>query len=154
MAAWFVLQVLAVPIGVFVLGWACHAILLSKSRRSAVKLLGHYLSVLVLAYLGLPIPLATLNLLPVGQQTNIWHGRVVACERPPLDGTSIPATLLVVRSPEIGPLLRLRVSQFDYVFADRAKDVNELPPVEGLVVRGFMGVPVACRWKSFVSAAD
>jgi len=151
MATWFVLTTLAIPIGLMIAGWACHTLWSGSSHLPVAKVLSYYLCIFVLVCVGFPIPLATISLLPIGQRTSVWRGHVVRAARSPLEGIGIPASLLVVRSPELGPFIQLRVSPEEYRFVAGTEDLSQLPPVEVFVVRGFTGVPLACKWKGFVA---
>jgi hypothetical protein len=142
MAVWFVWKYWLLPVVLLQLGWFGYAIWFRP--RSAARVAGLHFTILLLVCLALPLTLSVINLLPFGQTTSTWRGRVIAWERVSEFGES--GSEIIVRSEDLGPFLRFRFSNLE-VIGGVSLDLNPQPTVEGWAVRGFMGVPVAVRLK-------
>ena len=145
LAFWFVLTHLMGPLTFFLLGWLCHTIFSRGASRPVLKTIVLHLAMLVLAFVALPIILSAVNLLPVGQTTDSWSGTVSAHEQ--IVGTGITGSTVTVTSDLLGPQLRFLISDEEYRLVDAAIESGDPGVVEGVVVRGFMGVPIAVRLK-------
>ena len=141
LAFWFVVTKILGPAALFSLGWLCHAVLSRTSAHSIPKLVGIHISILVLLTAALPIPLSVVNLIPWGQTTGQWQGSVTSHES--LSAGGVTGSAVVVSSEVLGPMLRFPISLLNYKAVDRRVGAQGVARVQGSVVRGFLGVPVA-----------
>src|SRR5690242_13864658 len=78
LAFWFVLTHLLLPMVAFSVGWLSHTIISRTSPHSFPRLFCSHLCLLFLACVSLPLLLAAINHLPVGQSTTSWRGRITS----------------------------------------------------------------------------
>jgi uncharacterized membrane protein YhdT len=153
LASWFVVTHLLMPIAFFLLGWMCNTMFFKTSPLPATRLLSLHLGILVAVFVCLPVPLAVLNLLPIGQTTEPWHGYIVAHEQLKYNGTQLRASTVNVTSKALGPHLRFSIYNEEYQDVILAEAFGTPLTVEGFVVRGLMCVPIAVRLEPFQSEA-
>jgi len=140
MACWFVWTKLGIPIACICIGSAARACIGSKDALERWKIVGQHVMYFLLAWSALPLVLGGLNHLPFGQRTEGWKGDVISARSLFVAGKL--GTTVVVSSPGLGPRLQFTVD--GPVFFEYSD--GTVPRVAvGAVVRGFMGVPVACR---------
>lgn len=139
MAFWFVWQNWLLPIAGLLLLWG-GALWLRYRDISLRRLCARQLSILALLFLATPLPLSCINLIPYGQTTEIWRGRVEKWEFVYLG--EIRGYRILVSSETLCPLLNFRLGEHEFAGVVQS---GPTPTVKGVVVRGFLGVPVAAR---------